>query len=175
MIQYFGSLRLTLVTGALIVGIGGATASFAQAPSLQAPPAAQATQAGRGPAAPPAPCGPGLPDMKNIAADSRCFELRTYIVDAAGPGSLDLLHARFRDHTNKLFIKHGMTIVGFWQSTTTPNTLIYLLAYKDRATRDASWAGFNADADWAKVRTAMVVRIATEAVFMSATDYSPMK
>ena len=74
-----------------------------------------------------------------------------------------------------LFRKYGMTIVGFWQSTSSPNTLIYLLAYKDRAARDASWAGFNKDAEWAKVRTAMNVKIATEAVFMSATDYSPMK
>jgi hypothetical protein len=157
-IRHFGSLRLILISGAMIAG--GATACFAQAPPAQTP---------------PAPCGPGLPDMKNIAPDSRCFELRTYIVDPAGPGTLDLLHARFRDHTNKLFIKYGMTIVGFWQSTSPPNTLIYLLAYKDRAARDTAWAGFNKDADWAKVRTAMNVKIGTEAVFMSATDYSPMK
>ncbi len=155
MIQNFGNIRLTLLTGAILMGT--ATASFAQAPAS------------------PEPCGPGLPDMKNIAVDSRCFELRTYIVDPTGPGTLDLLHARFRDHTNKLFIKYGMTIGGVWQSTTKPNTLIYLLAYKDRAARDTAWAGFNKDPEWAKVRTAMNVKIATDAVFMSATDYSPMK
>ena len=53
--------------------------------------------------------------------------------------------------------------------------LVYLLAYKDRSTRDAAWAGFNADPEWAKVRTAMNVKISTDAVFMSATDYSPLK
>ena len=52
--------------------------------------------------------------MKNIAPDSRCFELRTYTIRPEGPGDLDMLHKRFREHTNRLFIKHGMTIVGFW-------------------------------------------------------------
>src|SRR5580700_10030824 len=61
-----------------------------------------AGQAGRG--APPAPtpsCGPNLPaDVKNVAKDSRCFELRTYTVREGS--SLDLLHSRFRDHTTAL-------------------------------------------------------------------------
>src|SRR5438477_8182366 len=37
--------------------------------------------------------------------DTRCFEMRTYY---ANPGKLDDLLARFRDHTVKLFEKHGM-------------------------------------------------------------------
>ena len=80
----------------------------------------------RGPAGPPAPCGPGVTG-KNIASDSRCFELRTYTVKGEGPGSIDLLHSRFREHTNRLFRKHGMAIVGFWQPTNPgmENTLIY--------------------------------------------------
>lgn len=158
MIRYFGIIRLALIISIIVVG--GATANLAQAP---APPAS------------PPRCGPGLSDAKNAAADSRCFELRTYTVDPAGPGSLDLLHSRFRDHTNALFRKHGMTIVGFWHPTNKPNTLIYLLAYTDRAARDTAWAGFQADPEWAKVRTAMSVKVAVDAVFMSATDYSPMK
>ena len=51
----------------------------------------------RGPAGPTAPCGPGVTG-KNIASDSRCFELRTYTVRAEGPGSIDLLHAVPRAH-----------------------------------------------------------------------------
>src|SRR5262245_63515225 len=74
------------------------------------------TQAPPAPAGPPAPCGPGVTD-KNVAPDSRCFELRTYTVRAEGPGSIDLLHARFRQHTNRLFKKHGMEIIGFWHAT----------------------------------------------------------
>jgi hypothetical protein len=73
------------------------------------------------------------------SSDSRCFELRTYTVRAEGPGSIDLLHDRFRQHTNRLFRKHGMTIVGFWQPVNTgmERTLIYILAYKDGAAGSA--------------------------------------
>ena len=140
-----------------------------------AAPGTPAAQAGRG--APPVPtpqCGPNLPaEIKNVTKDSRCFELRTYTVREGS--SIDLLHSRFRDHTTRLFKKHGMTIVGYWQPVTKPNTLIYILAYKDGAARDAAWAAFGADPDWVKTRTEMQVAVQVENVFMSATDYSPMK
>jgi len=139
--------------------------------------AGAAGQAGRGPAPAPVPtppCGPNLPaDIKNVTKDSRCFELRTYTVREGS--SIDLLHSRFRDHTTALFKKHGMTIIGYWQPVTKPNTLIYVLAYKDGAARDAAWAAFGADPEWVKTRTAMQVNVQVENVFMSATDYSPMK
>jgi hypothetical protein len=112
---------------------------------------------------------------KNIAANSRCFELRTYTVQPDSPGTIDLLHSRFRDVTNRLFVKHGMTIVGFWQPLTKPDTLVYMLAYKDNAARDAEWAAFNADPEWVKARTEMNVRVQVDQVFMNAADYSPLK
>ena len=117
----------------------------------------KAAQAGRGaPPAPTPPCGPNLPaTVKNVTKDSRCFELRTYTVQEGS--SIDLLHSRFRDHTSALFRKHGMTIVGYWQPVAKPNTLIYLLAYKDGVARDAAWAAFGADPEWVKTRTAMAV------------------
>ena len=128
---------------------------------------------GRGPQPTP-PCGPNLPAaVKNVDKQSRCFELRTYTVREGS--SIDLLHSRFRDNTTALFKKHGMTIIGFWQPVAKPDTLIYILAYKDGAARDASWAAFNADPEWVKARTEMQVNVGVEAVFMSATDYSPMK
>jgi hypothetical protein len=103
--------------------------------------------------------------------------LRTYTVKGEGPGSIDLLHSRFREHTNRLFRKHGMTIVGFWQPTNAgmENTLIYLLAYKDRAARDAAWKAFGSDPEWVKVRTEMQVGTAVQSVFMNSVDYGPMK
>ena len=93
-------------------------------------------------------------ESNSVAKGSRCFELRTY---TAAPGKLDALHARFRDHTNALFIKHGMTIVGYWEPTDKPDTLVYMLAYKDRAARDAAWKAFQSDADWVKARAASEV------------------
>ena len=128
---------------------------------------------GRGAPAPTPACGPNVA-MKNVAKDSRCFELRTYTV-REGSGNIDVLHARFREHTNALFKKHGMTIVGFWQPVSKPDQLIYLLAYKDGAARDAAWAAFGADPEWVKVRTEMAVNVQVDNVFMSATAYGPLK
>ena len=159
-----------LAAGALFAIVSG---GFAQAPQAQNPPA----PAARGGQANPTPqCGPGLTG-KNIAADSRCFELRTYTVRAEGPGSIDLLHDRFRQHTNRLFRKHGMTIVGFWQPLNSgmDRTLIYLLAYKDGAARDAAWNGFRTDPEWKEVTSKMQVGSQVESVFMVSTDYGPMK
>jgi len=115
-----------------------------------------------------------------LAKDSRCFEMRTYY---AAPGKLADLNARFRDHTNKLFIKHGITPIAYWvptdQGAVTDAKLIYLLAYPSREAREQSWKAFGADPDWKAAQTAseangkLVARV--ESVFLSATDYSPMK
>ena len=135
-------------------------------------PAAGAARGNAPAAATTPPCGPNLP-IKNVSAQSRCFELRTYTVREGS--SIDLLHSRFRERTTPLFKKHGMTIIGYWQPVAKPNTLIYILAYKDGAARDAAWAAFQADPDWVKTRTEMQVAVQVDNVFMAATDYSPMK
>ena len=111
--------------------------------------------------------------------DTRFFELRTY---HAAPGKMKALHARFRDHTNKLFVKHGMTIIGFWtpdDPAQADKTLIYLLAYPNKEVREKSWKAFLADPDWVKAKEAsekdgkLVDRI--ESVYLNPTDYSPLK
>src|SRR6266705_3108868 len=90
----------------------------------------------------------------SLAKDSRCFELRTYY---AAPGKIEALNARFRDHTCRLFKKHGMEIVGFWIPTDkeqgAENKLIYLLAHKSREAAKKSWADFGNDPDWKKARS----------------------
>ena len=116
----------------------------------------------------------------SIAKDSRFFEMRTYY---AAPGKLEDLHARFRNHTNPLFRKHGMTLVGYWVPTDkekgADNTLVYILAYPSREARAKSWAAFAADPDWQAARTASEVNgklvDKVDAVFLNATDYSPLK
>ena len=161
-----------LVVLAFTAGLAARNTSLRSAHHA-ASPAASAVQAARGPQPTP-PCGPNLPaTVKNVDKQSRCFELRTYTVREGS--SIDLLHSRFRDHTTALFKKHGMTIIGYWQPVAKPDTLIYILAYKDAGARDASWAAFNADPEWTKTRTEMQVNVQVENVFMAATDYSPMK
>ena len=112
-------------------------------------------------------------------ADTRFFELRTYTTNE---GKLDALLSRFRDHTTKLFEKHGMTNVAYWVPETKagePEQLIYVMAYPSREARDASWKAFLGDPDWQKVyaeSTAdgkLVSKV--DSVFMNPTDFSPMQ
>lgn len=108
-------------------------------------------------------------------ADTRVFELRTY--DAA-PGKLDALHPRFRDHTLRIFEKHGMTNVGYWTPVDNKqNQLIYLLAFPSREAREKSWQAFSADPEWKKTQQASEVdgKLVDKVVsqLLEATDYSP--
>lgn len=112
-------------------------------------------------------------------ADDRVFEMRTYTTN---DGKLDALHARFRDHTNKLFEKHGMEMVGYWtpvDGEESKNTLVYMLAYPDRASRDKSWNAFKNDPDWKKAfaeshKDGVIVKKVVSQ-FLTPTDYSPIK
>jgi hypothetical protein len=112
------------------------------------------------------------------AADETVFELRTYYTL---PGKLDTLLTRFRDHTCKLFEKHGMVNVGYWvpadDKDGKSNKLIYILQHKSREAAAASWKAFSADTNWQAARKASEVngRIVekVESVFMAATDFSP--
>lgn len=113
------------------------------------------------------------------AAAERVFELRTYTTH---PGKLEALKSRFRDHTVKLFEKHGMTNIGYWVPQDAPladNTLIYIVAHSSREAAKKSWAGFRDDADWAKARTASEkdgpINIKVESVFMNPVDFSAIK
>lgn len=108
------------------------------------------------------------------AQDTRLFETRIYYTE---PGRLEALLTRFRNHTTKIFEKHGMTNIGYWVPLHEENKLIYVLAYPDRAARDAAWKAFGADPEWVKVRTESEVsgKIVSkvESIFMDATDFSP--
>ncbi len=113
------------------------------------------------------------------AQSSRVFELRTY---TAEDGKLDALHARFRNHTLKLFEKHGMKNIGYWKPADEPlskNTLIYVLAHSSREAAKKSWDGFRNDPAWKKVQAEseangkLVKKV--ESVYMEPTDYSPLK
>ena len=114
---------------------------------------------------------------EKAAAAAGVFELRTY---TTLEGRLPNLNARFRDHTLKLFEKHGMKNVRYWTPTdekTANNTLIYVIWHASPEAAKASWAGFIKDPEWHKARDAsekdgkIVAKV--EAVYMKATDYSP--
>ena len=108
---------------------------------------------------------------------SALYELRVYY---APPGKIDELQARFRDHTLRLFEKHGMTNVGYWVPRENPNQkLIYILAYPDRAAREKSWKAFLSDPEWVAVFKKsekygpLMIMGKLESTFLELTDYSP--
>jgi hypothetical protein len=107
------------------------------------------------------------------------YELRIY---TAAEGKADALDARFRNHTIGLFNKHGMTSIGFWHVATPEGQpkdarLFYLMGYKDRAARDASWRAFAQDPEWQKVygesQKDGSLTSNIENIFLNAADYSP--
>jgi hypothetical protein len=111
-------------------------------------------------------------------APAAVYELRTYTTNE---GKLENLNARFRDHTVRLFKKHGMESVGYWVPTDEPtskNTLIYVIKHESRDAAKASWKAFLADPEWQKVAKesqvdGQILAKAPESVYMEATDYSP--
>ncbi len=110
---------------------------------------------------------------------AQVFELRTY---TAAEGKLDDLLARFRNHTLRIFEKHGMTNVGYWTPQDEPlseNTLIYVIAHPSRETARQSWSDFRNDPDWqaAAEESRRDGRLVTnvESVFLDPTDFSPMR
>ena len=111
--------------------------------------------------------------------DTRVFEIRTYYTF---PGRLEALHKRFREHTMKMFVKHGMTNVAYWTPQDSPakdNTLIYVVSHASREQAKANWAAFIADPEWQKIAAdsqkdgKIVEKI--DSVFVDATDYSPLR
>lgn len=118
----------------------------------------------------------GISSVAQAAPDARCYEMRIYF---AAEGKLDALHARFRDHTVKLFEKHGMTNLGYWTPVENPGRkLVYVLSFPDRAARDASFKAFGADPEWQAVakKTEADGRLVEkiESHFLQAVDFSPM-
>jgi hypothetical protein len=111
--------------------------------------------------------------------------MRTYI---ANEGKFEDLHKRFRDHTNRLFQKHGMELIGYWTpvadakgeiSDEAQRTLVYILAYPSREAREKSWKGFMSDSEWQTAykeshkNGPLVGKVISQ--FLKPTDYSPIK
>jgi len=124
--------------------------------------------------------GRGTPsEAASAAAKNRVYEMRTYYTNE---GKLPDLQARFRNHTTKLFEKHGMKNVGYWVPQDAPasqNTLIYIISHESRDAAKKSWDAFRNDPEWKEVAKAseangkIVSKL--ESVYMDATDYSPIK
>ncbi len=116
-----------------------------------------------------------LPSASNMPKDTLCYEMRIY---TATKGNLNNLLKRFRNHTTKLFEKHGMTnVVYLTPLDNAEEKVYYVLSYPNRAAREASWKAFMADTAWQSVQKASEINgglvAKVESIFMNTTDFSP--
>lgn len=112
-------------------------------------------------------------------SSQRVFEIRTY---TAAPGKLNVLIARFREHTTGIFDRYDMKSIGYWVPQDAPqsgNTLIYILAHDSREAARKHWAEFATDPEWQKVKAAseaggkIVLHI--DSVFADPTNFSAIR
>jgi NIPSNAP len=116
-------------------------------------------------------------NQSSTPSSTTVYELRIY---HAYEGKLDDLLRRFREHTMKLFEKHGIKNVAYWTPTDDPlkgKTLVYILAHPSREAATANWKAFSADAEWQSVKEKseangkLVEKI--DSTFMTITEFSP--
>jgi hypothetical protein len=107
------------------------------------------------------------------------YELRTY---TAADGKLDALKARFRDHTIRIFKKHGMESIGYWvpeDPALSKNTLIYILKHPSREDGEKHWMDFQNDPEWKKVSAEseangkLVLKV--DRVWLDPAEFSALK
>jgi hypothetical protein len=103
------------------------------------------------------------------------YELRVY---RCMPGRKADVLARFRDHTMGFFRRHGIQVVGFWDTLVgDQDELVYITRYESWEDREKKWGAFQADPEWQRVRErsqergVLVEHIRT--ALLTATDFSP--
>ncbi len=96
-------------------------------------------------------------------------------------GKLDALLARFREHTVRIFARHGIASVGFWLEPREGERtrLVYLLQHPDREGATANWESFGQDPEWQQVYMASMTDgplvEAIEKWFLDPVDFSPLR
>jgi NIPSNAP len=115
-------------------------------------------------------------DMETSPNSAGVYELRVYHVS---PGKMQDLLARFRDHTDAIFKRHGMHSVAYWTPLDEPdksNTLIYILHHPSREEATANWKSFQDDPEWKSVKEKSEVNgkltEKIDSTFMALTDFS---
>lgn len=107
---------------------------------------------------------------------STIYELRVY---HCYEGKLADLLKRFREHTTKLFERHGLKNIAYWVPLDDParsNTLIYILAHPSREAAAANWKAFQTDPEWVEVKDKSEAKgkivEKVDSTYMAKTDFS---
>ena len=120
------------------------------------------------------------PISAGTAQPNGVHELRTYVTPE---GKLADLDARFRDHTLKLFEKHGMTNGPYFHlmdaDKGAAHTLIYWVSHKSPEAATAAWKGFRANPVWIKTRDASEVNgkltASVKSTYLTPLQLTPAK
>ena len=97
------------------------------------------------------------------------------------PGKMPDIMARFTNHALPLFEKHGIKLVGFWQTAIGPssNELVYFVAYDDLGHREKAWNAFMNDPAWIEAKAKseqngmLVADVANR--ILTPTAFSPLQ
>lgn len=78
-------------------------------------------------------------------------EIRVYYTI---PGKLQLLIARFQNHTLEIWHRFNINHAGFWTTLIGEdnNALYYMLVWQSLADREDKWTRFLSDPEWLSVR-----------------------
>ena len=118
-------------------------------------------------------------NSRKISRPSGIFQLRTYHLL---PGKLDAIQTRFRDHTQALFEKQGLSNYPYWitvENEGVQSKLVYFLGHQNKEEFNAAFDRFRVDPEWIRVRDAseipgkIVEKVDTK--FYVSLPFSPMK
>ena len=120
----------------------------------------------------------GFSALSGPSPSHHVYELRMYHVN---PGKMDVLKARFGDHTDTIFKRHNMKSIGYWVPEDAPNSqnlFVYILEHPSREEAKKNWDAFHDDPEWKKVKAEseangpLVDHI--DHYFMDPTSYSAL-
>lgn len=112
------------------------------------------------------------------AAGDRLFELRIY---HAVPGKLPVMESRFREKTSKILARHGLNVVGYWETTDpspSENLFVFLLAHQSRDEAKKNWQAVIADPEFQEIEKAEQGEKTlekAELIYLRPTDFSALK
>ena len=119
------------------------------------------------------------PKIRSSKKKNRVFELRTY---TAGPGKLDDLQTRFRNHTLALFEKYDMVNIAYWTTIEKEKVqpkLVYILAHDSEEKGKQMFENFRKSPEWVKVKAESekngVLAEKVESVYMRALKFSRIR
>jgi len=91
------------------------------------------------------------------------------------------MEARFRDKTSNILARHGLNVLGYWETTdrsASDNLFVFLLAHQSHDEAKTNWQAVIADPEFREVEKAEQSEKTlekAEVFYLRPTDFSAMK